>query len=69
MVEVLCEEPVDFSEGAILMAGTLSVLEDDPSGMYYRMNDARLVERFDDIRWTGQLPASPQPAEPATAPN
>jgi hypothetical protein len=68
MVEVLCEEPVDFSEGAILMAGKLSVLEDDPSGMYYRMENARLVERFDDIRWTGQLPASPQPAEPA-APN
>jgi uncharacterized protein len=68
MVEVLCEKPVDFSEGAILMAGTLSVLEDDPSGMYYRMENARLVERFDDIRWTGQLPASPQPAEPA-APN
>jgi hypothetical protein len=65
MVEVLCEEPVDFSEGAILMAGTLSVLEDDPSGMYYRMENARLVERFDDIRWTGQLPASPQSVEPA----
>jgi uncharacterized protein len=64
MVEVLCEEPVEFSEGAILMAGTLSVLEDDPSGMYYRMDNARLVERFDDIRWTGQLPASPQSAGP-----
>jgi uncharacterized protein len=69
MVEVLCEEPVEFSDGAILMAGTLSVLEDDPSGMYYRMEKARLVERFDDIRWTGQLPASPQPAEPAAAPD
>jgi hypothetical protein len=69
MVEVLCEEPVEFSEGAILMAGTLSVLEDDPSGMYYRMSNARLVERFDDIRWTGQLPASPQSAEPAAAPD
>jgi hypothetical protein len=68
MVEVLCEEPIEFGEGAILMAGTLSVLEDDPSGMYYRMNNARLVERFDDIRWTGQLPASPQSVEPA-APN
>jgi hypothetical protein len=66
MVEVLCEEPVEFSEGAILMAGTLSVLEDDPSGLYYRMDNARLIERFDDIRWTGQLPASPQPG---TAPN
>jgi uncharacterized protein len=69
MVEVLCEEPVDFSEGAILMAGTLSVLEDDPSGMYYRMENARLVERFDDIRWTGQLPASPQSVEPTAAPD
>jgi uncharacterized protein len=64
MVEVMCEEPVEFSEGAILMAGTLSVLEDDPSGMYYRMDNARLVERFDDIRWTGQLPATPQSAGP-----
>lgn len=41
------------------MAGTFGVLEDDPSGMDYRMDNARLVERFDDIRWTGQLPASP----------
>jgi hypothetical protein len=64
MVEVFCDEPVEFSEGAILMAGTLSVLEDDPSGMYYRMDQARLVERFDEIRWTGELPASPQPAGP-----
>jgi uncharacterized protein len=67
MVEVLREEPVEFSEGAILMAGTLSVLEDDPSGMYYRMKNARLVERFDDIRWTGQLPPSPQSVKPGAA--
>jgi len=59
MVEVFCEEPIEFTEGAIMMAGTCGVLEDDPSGMYYRMDNARLVERFDDIRWTGQLPASP----------
>jgi hypothetical protein len=69
MVEVFCEEPVAFSEGAILMAGRLSVLEDDPSGMYYRMDDAQLVERFEDIRWTGQLPASPASAAPRAAPN
>lgn len=59
MVEVFCEEPIEFTEGAIMMAGTFGVLEDDPSGMHYRMDNARLVERFDDIRWTGQLPASP----------
>jgi uncharacterized protein len=60
MVEVLCQEPVEFTEGAILMAGRFELLEDDPSGMYYRMQDARVVERYDDIRWTGQLPQQPQ---------
>ena len=55
MVEVFCAEPVEFTEGAILMAGRFELLHDDPSGMYYRMQGAKLVQRFDDIRWTGQL--------------
>jgi hypothetical protein len=63
MVEVLCAEPVEFSEGAIMMAGRFEVLEDDPSGMYYRMHEAELVERYDDIRWTGQLPEQPKTPE------
>lgn len=54
MVEVNAAEPVEFAEGAILMAGTFALLKDDPSGLYYRLNEAKLVERFDDIRWTGQ---------------
>lgn len=54
MVEVFTAEPVEFSDGAILMAGKFDLLEDDPSGLFYRMNEATLVERFDDIRWTGQ---------------
>jgi hypothetical protein len=54
MVEVLAAEPVEFGEGAILMAGTFSLLENDPSGLFYRLEDAKLVERFEDIRWTGQ---------------
>lgn len=54
MVEVLAAEPVEFSEGAILMAGKFDLLENDPSGLYYRLQEAKLVERFDDIRWTGQ---------------
>ena len=37
MVEVFCSEPVEFTEGAILMAGRFELLKDDPSGMYYRM--------------------------------
>lgn len=60
MAEVLCKEPVEFTEGAIVMAGTFELLEDDPSGIYYRMTNAKLVERFDDIRWTGQLPQQPK---------
>jgi uncharacterized protein len=60
MVEVFCAEPIEFTEGAILMAGRFEVLEDDPTGMYYRMHDAEEVERYDDIRWTGQLPQQPQ---------
>ena len=54
MVDVQAAEPVEFSEGAILMAGKFDLLENDPSGMYYRLEEATLVERFDDIRWTGQ---------------
>jgi uncharacterized protein len=60
MVEVFCERPVEFSEGAVLMAGRFELLNDDPSGMYYRMHEAELIERYDDIRWTGQLPEQPQ---------
>lgn len=60
MVEVLCEEPITFTDGAILISGRFEVLEDDPSGMYYRMHAAEEVERYDDIRWTGQLPQQPQ---------
>jgi hypothetical protein len=60
MVEVVCEEPVEFTEGAILMTGRFELLEDDPSGMYYRMHEAEEVERYEDIRWTGQLPEQPQ---------
>ncbi len=54
MVDVQAAEPVAFSEGAILVAGKFDLLENDPSGMFYRLNEATLVERFDDIRWTGQ---------------
>jgi hypothetical protein len=63
MVEVFCEEPVEFTEGAIVMAGRFEVLRDDPSGLYYRLHEGRLEERFDDIRWTGALPAQPEAPE------
>jgi hypothetical protein len=60
MVEVFCAKPVLFTDGAIVMAGTFELLHEDPSGLYYRMHDAREVERFDNIRWTGQQPQTPR---------
>ncbi len=54
MVDVQAAEPMEFSEGAILIAGRFDLLENDPSGLYYRLEEATLVERFEDIRWTGQ---------------
>ena len=68
MVEVFCAEPVAFSDGAIMMTGTFEVLHEDPSGLYYRMHDAREVERFDNIRWTGALPQQVQSPQPTPAP-
>jgi hypothetical protein len=60
MVEVYCKDPVEFSNGAILVGGRFELLYDDPTGLYYRLHDTTLVERFDDIRWTGQLPQQPK---------
>ena len=59
MVEVFCKEPIEYTEGAILISGRFEVLHDDPSGLYYRLHETELEERFDDIRWTGALPAGP----------
>lgn len=60
MVEIYCETPLEFTDGAVLLSGKFEVLKDDPKGMYYRMQGAIEVDRFDDIRWTGQLPEGPQ---------
>ena len=59
MVETFAAEPIDFTEGAILMAGRLELLENDTSGFLYRMQDAELVERFDHIRWSDDALQSP----------
>jgi hypothetical protein len=59
MIEVFCAEPITFTDGAILVGGRFELLHDDPSGLYYRLHEATLIERFDDIRWTGSLPGQP----------
>ncbi len=53
MVETFAAEAIEFTEGAIVMAGRFELLENDSSGFFYRMQSAELVERFDDIRWNG----------------
>jgi hypothetical protein len=68
MVEVFCAKPVSFTDGAIMMAGTFELLHEDPSGLYYRMHDAREVERFDNSRWTGTLPQQPQTPQQSQPP-
>ncbi len=43
LVEVLCSKPIAFSTEPIVISGTLSVLRDDPNGLWYRVKDASLV--------------------------
>jgi hypothetical protein len=63
IVDVYADEPIEFTDGAMVIAGMFEVLRDDPSGIYYRMRAAKEVERYDNIRWTGQLPQQPQAAQ------
>jgi hypothetical protein len=40
MVEVKMKKPVKYSFDALVVTGKLSVLKDDPSGIFYRITDA-----------------------------
>lgn len=40
LVEVLSKEPVKYGIEALVMEGTLHVLQDDDMGLYYRLKDA-----------------------------
>lgn len=43
IVEVMSSKAVKFGIEPIIMAGKLSLLKDDQSGMLYRMTEAELV--------------------------
>lgn len=45
LVEVLAKEPIRYGLEPVVISGTLTVLKSDPTGMFYRMNDAVLVSR------------------------
>jgi hypothetical protein len=40
---VLCRKPIAFSTEPMIVSGTLSVLRDDPNGLWYRLTEASLV--------------------------
>lgn len=43
LIEVLCKEPIAFSMEPIVISGKFSVLKEDPTGLWYRVNEATLV--------------------------
>jgi len=43
LVEVLCKKPIAFSMEPIVISGRLSVLKDDPTGLWYRVTEAAMV--------------------------
>jgi hypothetical protein len=43
LIEVLCKEPIAFNMEPIVISGKLTVLQDDPTGLWYRVSDAALV--------------------------
>jgi uncharacterized protein len=44
LVEVLCAEPVRYTDGPVVVSGRFELLQDDPSGLFYRLHDARAVD-------------------------
>ncbi len=44
LVDVECAEEVVYTTDPIVLEGRFHVLEDDPSGMYYRLTQARAIE-------------------------
>ena len=43
LVEIKCVEPVDYTQEAVLIEGRFEILKDDPTGLYYRLSEARQV--------------------------
>jgi hypothetical protein len=43
LIEVLCRKPIAFNMAPIVISGKLSVLKDDPGGLWYRLTDATMA--------------------------
>lgn len=44
LVEVFMEEPVPYTDGPVIVTGRFELLHNDPSGLMYRLHDARPVD-------------------------
>jgi uncharacterized protein len=44
LIEVLCKKPIAFNMEPIVISGKLTVLSDDPTGLWYRITDAVLAQ-------------------------
>jgi len=44
LVEVFMAEPVPYSDDPVILSGRFELLYDDPSGLMYRLHDARAVD-------------------------
>lgn len=43
VIEVIADRPIELAGGAMRLVGTLAVLDKDPLGWRYQLNDARLI--------------------------
>jgi hypothetical protein len=44
LVEVKMKRPVKYGFEPLLVTGRLAVLKDDPTGIFYRLNDAEQIK-------------------------
>ncbi|MDJ0610108.1 MAG: hypothetical protein QNJ67_14120 [Kiloniellales bacterium] len=44
LVDIRSENPIRFTQRPVLLEGRFAILEDDDSGLYYRLADASLVD-------------------------
>ena len=44
LIEVASAKPVEFTYEPVLVSGRLELLDNDPTGLFYRLSEARVVE-------------------------
>ena len=44
LIEIKCATPIDYTMESVVIEGTFDMSKDDPSGLYYRLTEATLVD-------------------------